>query len=249
MKNNFQPPPGWRVLLGLLCVVFCETQSRAELSTTHPAPRHILSFRNGDLLLGSLESIRSDKSLVWRRPDVSQPIELSGTNLSEARFFFERNPASPATNGCRIHLNNGDAIEGTLVQIDSLNITLETSFAGPMVFPRRVVVEVESLPREGRAIFSGLTGLEGWTMGKVTLPAAGESGDWRYTNGAFYATRSASIARDLKLPDVARIEFDLAWKSTLQAAVALYTGYMQPINLANKDTEPNFAPCPKWPSN
>lgn len=239
MKNKFLRMIARRVLLGLLGVIFCEGQLRAELAATN-SPKQALFFRNGDVLLGSMETISSDKSIVWRRSDILQPIEFSGTNLAEVQFFVERKPASPGTNGCRVHLNNGDVIEGKLSQIDSENLTLETSFASPMVFPRKVVETLESLPQEGRAIFSGPTGLEGWTMGKVTVPALGDAGEWRYTNGAFYASRSASIARDLKLPDVARIEFDLAWKSTLQAAVALYTSYMQPINLANKDTEPEF---------
>lgn len=211
----------------------------AEEGATN-APKQALSFRNGDVLTGTLETIRSDRSLVWRRADVSQPIEFSGTNLLEARFLFDRNDPVPQTNGSRLHLYNGDVIQGQLIQIDAEKIHLETPFAGQMIFPRTAVAQVESLPQEGRSIFSGPTGLEGWIMGKVTLPAAGDAGEWKYTNGAFYATRSASIARDMKLPDVARIEFDLAWKSTLQAAVALYNSYMQPINLANKDTEPQF---------
>jgi hypothetical protein len=39
---------------------------------------------------------------------------------------------------------------------------------------------------------------------------------------------------------VARIQFDLAWKDMLQAAVALYTSQMQPISLPPKETEPDF---------
>jgi len=228
-----------RLFAALAVFVVCATPLRAEAGGTDTS-KHALYFRNGDVLTGNLESIRADKTLTWRRADILQSIEFSGTNLAEARFLFEHKPTARETNSCRVHLNNGDAIEGRLSQIDSTNVTLDTPFAGQMVFPRKVVTEIETLPEEGRAIFSGPTGLEGWIMGKVTLPGAGDVGDWRYTNGAFYATRSASIARDLKLPDVARIEFDLAWKSTLQAAVALYTSYMQPINLANKDTEPAF---------
>lgn len=237
MKNKFLRAICWAAAFG--CALFFETELRGETGATN-SPKQALFFRNGDVLLGNLESIRSDKSLVWRRSDVAQPIEISGANLVELKFFSGGKSPAPETNGCRVHLNNGDAIEGRLSQLDPKKITLETSFAGQMVFPRKVVETLESLPQEGRAIFSGPTGLEGWTMGKINIPAAGDTGEWRYTNGAFYAARSASIARDLKLPDVARIEFDLAWKNTLQAAVALYNSSMQPINLVNKDTEPSF---------
>jgi catechol 2,3-dioxygenase-like lactoylglutathione lyase family enzyme len=137
-------------------------------------------------------------------------------------------------------LSNGDSLEGKLLQLDSKEIVLETSFAGKMIFPRNLVKMLEPLPPEREPIFSGPTGLDGWTLGKVSAVAAGESGQWSYTNGAFYATRAASIARDVKLPDVARIEFDLAWKGVLQSAIALYTSYMQPVNLQTKDTDPDF---------
>ena len=71
-------------------------------------------------------------------------------------------------------------------------------------------------------------------------PAPGESGQWTYRNGAFYAGKTASIARDLKLPDVAEIQFDLAWKGALNLAIALYTDSLLPILLTAKDQAPDF---------
>jgi hypothetical protein len=95
------------------------------------------------------------------------------------------------------------------------------------------------IPAGQALIFEGPTGLEGWTMGKMAATIA-DPGAWKYKNGAFYATRPASIARDLNLPDVASIQFDITWKGLLYLAVALYTEYLHPINLANKEQEPDF---------
>ncbi len=223
----------------LLSLNFFAARAHSEVTSTNLA-RNALVFRNGDILLGKLESIHADKSVVWRRSDVLQPMDFFGTNIAEIKFSLGKNSASPVTNACRVHLSNGDSLEGGLLEVNSEKVTLATSFAGTMTFPRKTVTALEALPQEGRMIFSGPTGVEGWTMGKVTAAAPGEAGEWKYTNGAFYATRSASIARDLKLPEVASIQFDLAWKGMLQAAVALYTSHMQPIPLANKDLEPDF---------
>jgi hypothetical protein len=77
-------------------------------------------------------------------------------------------------------------------------------------------------------------------MGKVNPLLAVDAGDWHYKEGAFYATKSASIARDLSLPDSASLSFDLEWKGFFNIAIALYSEYLQPINLANKETEPKF---------
>ncbi len=225
--------------LALLASAFCASQIRAQTGDTNSTRQTVL-FRNGDLLAGKLNSIAADKSVVWQRSDVFQPIQFSGANISEIRFAPGKDSISTVSNRCRLELRNGDSLEGKLIRLDAKTIALETTFAGEMVFPRNVVQSLEPLPPDREPIFVGPTGLEGWIMGKVNALAAGEAGEWKYANGAFYATHSSSIARDLKLPDAARIEFDVAWKGMLQSAIAIYTSHMQPINLANKDNEPDF---------
>ena len=70
-------------------------------------------------------------------------------------------------------------------------------------------------------------------MGSITLIPDG--GEWTYRDGAFYAGRAASIARDVGLPDTARIEWDLRWSDTMYLAVALYTDRVAPIDLQKKE--------------
>ena len=82
--------------------------------------------------------------------------------------------------------------------------------------------------------------MEGWTQGNAVAAFATESGEWIYRHGAFYANKPASIARDLKLPDRAEIQFDLAWKGQFNIALALYTDSLQPILLTAKDQGPAF---------
>lgn len=88
-----------------------------------------------------------------------------------------------------------------------------------------------------RVVFAGPTRLEGWTRGQAgtpnTVPEA-----WSYTNGAVVATTVGSIARDVQLPAVASVDFDLAWSNHLHLAVALYADSLQPLNLTSKDTPP-----------
>ena len=232
MRLNFQTA----MLTTLLAIACCVCQS--AFAATNVPPQALL-FRNGDILLGQLESISSEKSVIWKRGDVLEPIDFSGSNISEIRFPAKKESTVTGTNFCRVNFRNDDSIEGTLLELDAEKLTLQTAFAGKLVFPRKVVQSLEPLPPESDPVFTGPSGLEGWTIGKVTV-AAGDAGQWQYTNGAFYATQSASIARDVKLPDVARIQFDLAWKGMLQSAVALYTSHMHPVALANKDNEPDF---------
>jgi hypothetical protein len=67
-----------------------------------------------------------------------------------------------------------------------------------------------------------------------------ESGQWSYRNGAFYSDKAASIARDLKLPDQSRVQFDMAWRGPLSLAIALYTDSLQPILLTDRENGPDF---------
>jgi len=89
-------------------------------------------------------------------------------------------------------------------------------------------------------IFDNLTGLDGWTQGNAVKGLTTEGGQWSYRNGAFYSDKAASIARDLKLPDQSRIQFDMVWRGPLSLAVALYTDSLQPILLSDKESGPDF---------
>lgn len=210
------------------------SQSRARQS------REALLFRNGDLLYGALESVRPETGVRWRHTDVENAIEFAPDNIAEIHFPNRPRVPISSPSACRLQLSNGDELDGNVVLYDGEKAVLETWYAGEVTVARKMIQSIVPVLPEGAVVYEGPTGLEGWTIGKV-VSALGDAGEWKYRNGAFYATNAASIARDVNIPDMARIEFDLAWKGVFQLAFAIYTDYMQPINLANKDTEPQFA--------
>jgi hypothetical protein len=201
--------------------------------------REALLFRNGDLLYGALKSIIPGDGILWHHPDADAPILFLPDNVKEIHFPPFPRPSATTPNTCRIQLGNHDELEGDMTGFDQEKAVLRTWYAGEITIPRTMIRSLVPVPPEGAVVYEGPTGLEGWTLGKV-VSVVGDAGQWRYRNGAFYATNAASIARRFDLPEVAVVEFDLAWKGVFQLAVALYTDYLQPINLANKDTEPEF---------
>lgn len=203
--------------------------------------QHTLVFKNGDLLRGALQSIQGAKEVTWRHPDAGAPSRFPPQALSEVLFDNALPRESVATNACRVVLLNDDQLEGKLVSLEEDRITLDTWYAGALKIPRGLARSIVPISPGRSLLFEGPYGLEGWTMGKVNAAAIVESGEWKYKNEAFYANKSSSIARDVKLPDVASIQFDIAWKNFFYMAVALYTENLQPVNLANKDTEPDFS--------
>ncbi len=207
---------------------------------SNAAPDSLL-FRNGDLLYGQLLAIDPPDAVQWRHPDAAQPIEFKPDSIAQIDFPAPKNSTAPSNNACRLLLANGDSLEGGLVSCDREAVALQTWYAGRLSIPRASLQSLVFI-RRSPALFDGITGLDGWTQAVSAAPVAapGESGQWTYRNGAFYAGNTASIARDLKLPDVAEIQFDLAWKGALNLAVALYTDSLRPIYLLNKEQGPDF---------
>ncbi|HEV8543023.1 MAG TPA: hypothetical protein VGR78_11575 [Verrucomicrobiae bacterium] len=237
------------VLLGalLLGAVYCG--SFAQENATNASAKAVskklgrdsLMFRNGDVLFGSLNSIDPEAGIKWMRTDA----------LSEFRFLPEMvsqldlaavpaHPSQVSSNLCSVQMSNGDQLQGVLLSYDGEKVRLDTWFAGVLELPKASVALIVPLGLPKKTIFEGPTGLDGWTMGQVNAGALVESGEWMFQNNALYAMKSASIARDLHLPESAAMSFDLEWRGFFHIAIALYTEYLQPINLANKETEPKF---------
>lgn len=208
------------------------------------SPRDSILFRNGDVLLGSLQSIDSDKGIRWSRPDAlneNNSFHFTPEHVTQLELAsLARTEFAASSNFCHVLLANGDQLQGDLISYDGQKVTLDTWYGGTLELPKSAVALIAPLGLPKPTIFAGPTGLEGWTMGKVQAGALVDSGEWIFQNDAFYALKSASIARDVHLPDTASIQFDLEWRGFFHIAVALYTAYLHPINLANKETEPQF---------
>jgi hypothetical protein len=196
-------------------------------------------FRNGDVLAGSLMGIRSNQTVIWKHPDAKEPVELSMEALAELQIKAESKSHNDSTNACIVRLTNGDQMEAELLALDASQLNLRTWYAGELTIPRSLVQAIMPTGPSRSTVFEGPAGLDGWTLGRATqvLP---NQGQWIYRNGAFYASKAASIARDVHLPDVSTFSFDLTWKGYFQMAIALYSDSLQPVSLANKETEPDF---------
>lgn len=209
------------------------------IAAEKPPVKDSLRLMNGDLLYGKLLSIDPATGIRWQHPDARGPIEWSYNSVAEIQLAENETPDTHLPQRCLVRLRNEDEFEGNFLSCDSDSLVLDTSFAGKLTLPRNSVQSISPVPPPGAIVFAGLTGVEGWTMGKVTAGGT-DAGEWKYKNGSLYANKAASIARDLKLPDQASVHFDVAWKGNLYIAIALYTDYLQPVNLQNKDTEPDF---------
>ena len=208
------------------------------LSTTIFADTAI--FRNGDVLTGALQTIENGKDVVWKHPDAIDAITLEIKAITEIQLPTRRRNEITGGTPARFELRGGESFDANLISMDTNKVAVLSPHAGAFEFPVSSLLSLIPSPQRRAVLFEGPESAAGWTMGKVQNAGVGEAGEWKFHDGAFYATQSASVARDVNLPSRAAIHFDLQWKGYFHLAVALATDYLQPVNLANKETEPDF---------
>ncbi len=223
-------------LAGLLLLAAALAAPAAD--STNSAPGTLI-LRNGDSLDGQLLSIDDRHVLRWKHADVAEPIEFKLDRVSQ----LDLHPPAPPDRGtnfpCKVFLTQGDALEGSLLSCSRDTLLLQTWYAGELKIPRLQVQSISFFPTTPDLFTT--PGAEGWTQGSTAGVLGADAGRWVFRDGAFYAAKSASVARDIKLPDNADLQFDLAWSGTLALSVALYTDSLQPMIITNKDNMPDFA--------
>jgi hypothetical protein len=183
---------------------------------------------------GELLSVDPRQGLVWKHPDIRESLPLPIKDVVKIRLGGRPVPAAKPSNPCLVRLANQDELEGDLAGFDGENLLLDTWYAGQLRIPRSGLDSVQPVVVDPRIVFQGPTNLAGWTLGDAVAPGV-QSNAWTYSDGALVSLASGSVARDVKLPPVASIDFDLAWSVYLNIAIALYADSLQPIQLSLKD--------------
>jgi hypothetical protein len=218
----------------LVCVSFltnAQTVTNSSASTNAPVETSgaLLEFLDGSTLHGQLNSADSEKGLQWTYPDAKQPIHFKPENLAWIRFQKANEFVALASEPtCQFRFANGDEFYGTLLSLDDKEVELQAWFGAKFKTPRETVRSIRFLPRGRGMIYEGPTGLEGWQVGKTPSPQA-----WRYEDGAFVASASGTLGRELNLADASRLEFDLEWSAPFNFLLAFYTGVFDGFNYSH----------------
>jgi len=180
----------------------------------------LLKFNNGDVLHGTIVSVGAGNALRWRRADVKDPVAFNLDNIQELQLAPRPPRTTRTPHRLAVELTNGDRLAGDLVALNSQLLKLDTWYAGPLELKRAMVQRIVCQAAPLEAVYSGPTGLAGWTI------AEGARNAWKYKNSAFYCRpgNAGGLGRNVNLPDLANIEFDLAWRGQLYFQVGFYFG-------------------------
>ncbi|MCG3147253.1 MAG: hypothetical protein PCFJNLEI_00692 [Verrucomicrobiae bacterium] len=178
-----------------------------------------LKFLNGDRLDGALLNATAT-GLRWQTPAATQPIVFESTNVAELLLAPRPPRTSRQLHGQLVELTNGDKLAGDIVALDAQTLTLQTWYAGKLRLSRSALKRLESRSLLPSVVYAGPTGPTDW---KALQPG------WTYKQGRYYSQRNrySVITKDVGLPAVASIEFDIAWRGQPYWSVGFYTAANQ----------------------
>lgn len=236
LVNAFAPSRLKTALVVLLAALFAGVVSAAE----HINEPNLITLKNGDVLRGKMVSYDPVNGLGWTRSDSIGTMLFDASKVQALDLGPVKSLAVSGAMPARVRLANGDIIDGNVTALEADVLKFDSVCTGPLTIPRNLLRSISPQSANLATIYDGITGTNGWTFADVT--SAGEDGGyWSYQPGAFVATKSASVARDLKLPNQMTMEFDVSWRGTLNLAIAVFTDSLKPISLRAKEDEPPFA--------
>lgn len=189
-----------------------EEKSKAQPSSD------TLRFLNKDTLHGTLLSVDQENGIRWKSPEAKEPIAFKNAGIAEVKLDSHKPPQAVAPGNHAVALTNDDELPGNIVTLDDHTLVLDTWYAGKLSIPRAMIRRITPLKASGGAVYEGPTGLDGWTVGRQ-----GGGKSWTFRDGAFIGTNYGMIGRDVKLPNMANIEFDLTWRGNTQLSVIFYS--------------------------
>lgn len=161
-----------------------------------------------DKLTGAISEIGKDE-IIWNSPLLEKPSPFLLNRVVEITQSAVT-PDSEANHETVVTLTNGDTLHGQLSSVTDQTIELNTWYAGKISLNRLMVESVKVIDRP-KIFFRGPDSLDGWTR-------TGNQKDhaWTYEDGRFVSHAAGGISRDLNLPEVCKVSFDLHWKSRLR---------------------------------
>lgn len=196
-----------------------------------------LSFLNKDQLHGILLGIDQDTGLRWQSPEAHDPIVFKTGQVAQIRLDSHK-AATEGKSAHRVGLTNGDEFPGNIVSLDDKTLVLDTWYAGRLSIPRAMLRRITPLSDADASLYEGPTGLDGWSIGRM-----GGGRSWSFRDGALIGTNYGTIGRDMKLPDMSSIEFDVVMRGNSQFSIGLYSdradnfGNCYMLQLSNGYTE------------
>ena len=214
-KSLPQTPPRLVWLVCFVAVISAIRETHAAEPTDNAAVA-VIHLANGDYATGQLADSRGNDRLAWQSAAFLAPFEFPTQTVNTIQFPISAKLAQPQGAYC-FELAGGDVLFGSLVALQGDAAELEVTGLGRLHVEKSLLRRMYRWQGGTELLFSGPSGLKGWT-------ASGTANAWREESGHLLSDQSGAILqRDFKLPALARIEFELSWKGKPDFELALGT--------------------------
>ena len=197
----------------------------------------LLRFSNGDQLHGSFQGISEGPLLSWQRDDLPAPVEFKPSQVRQIVLRGGRPEVGMPTLS-NVVLVNGDKVAGNITSLDADFVTVDTSFAGALKFPRNSVAMLAPSPLGGRVLYQGPFSGDEWKVKSLASPSEDEKPEWNFSGAAWYCKRGrtgAALVQEEGMPDRSVLRFNVAWKTRLSLAVAFHADFTNPEEPGEKE--------------
>ncbi len=215
----------------------------------------LLRFTNGDQLHGSFVGIKGGSQVSWNREDLTAAVDFKTAQVRHL-IVNQGRPRKSLESLSNIVLVNGDRIPGVITALDDQWVTLETSYAGNLRFPRDHVAMLAPSPLGGRVHYHGPFVEDEWRMTHASFPTglppvaaavdeAQKGGEplfarWAFSGSAWYwqdKLSGTALVRKDTMPDRAILRFELAWKNRLSLAIGFHADFSRPKPVKDADDD------------
>jgi len=179
------------------------------------AKNDIIKFKNGDMLHGAIVSLDT-KGISWKSGEAENNILFKTENV---RDIILGDSVSYSVNAnAQVLLTNGDILAGKLLELNSANLILNTNYAGELKIDRFMIQSIYPGVGKSNGRYRGPNSIEEWIFASNTR----NNSNAEIKDGILSITDYTSIGRDMKLPDLSKVEFDMAGDGNSQLQVQLY---------------------------
>lgn len=175
----------------------------------------ILKFKNKDSLHGKMISLQPGKGILWKSDDTADDILFSMKNVKEIKLG---NYIPGKNNNTSVLLTNGDNLEGKLISLDKDKLILDSSYGGSIKINRHMINSIFPGESNTGLLYKGPNDISEWE-----IPKGRNSGEISIADNTLVMNGYCSIGRDMKLPDMAKIEFNFENSGNCQMQVLFFS--------------------------
>lgn len=175
-------------------------------------PNSTMRFANQDHLTGSLEALTTDQ-ISWNSPTLMAPTSFKLSEVLDISFSPKLLDVV-GDHQAVVSLTNGDVVRGRLAAVADDAVELDTTFSERLRFNRLMISGIK-VEEQTKFLYRGPTGQDEWQK-------AGDKAAWQYLNANLRSGAAGGIGKELNLPDVVKVAFNVSWRSSFDLKVILF---------------------------